>query len=115
MSRLLVVTRNALVPGFHLAGVEAFGVADKDEAQSLISGLIEERESCLLAVDYDIMASFEPGFTRHLDAAQDIYVVPIPGGILLRQSAFRQQYIVEMIRRAVGIHITFRVQDDNGG
>jgi vacuolar-type H+-ATPase subunit F/Vma7 len=36
MSSLLVVTRPALVTGFHLAGVEAFGVDDVESAQELI-------------------------------------------------------------------------------
>ena len=37
MSRLIVVTRPALVTGFQLAGVDAYGAEDVETAQELIN------------------------------------------------------------------------------
>jgi hypothetical protein len=37
MSRLIVLTRPALVPGFQLAGINAYGAEDVETAQEWIS------------------------------------------------------------------------------
>ena len=36
MSRLLVLTRKTLLPGFHLAGVEAYGIEEIETAEELL-------------------------------------------------------------------------------
>ena len=51
MSRLLVVTRPALVHGFELAGVDAYGVEDVESAQELIESWLITGEIGLLAID----------------------------------------------------------------
>jgi vacuolar-type H+-ATPase subunit F/Vma7 len=108
MSRLLVVTRPSLTPGFHLAGVEAFMAGDPAAAQQLIAGWLEAGETGLLLVDDGLLAGFDLAFRRRLEAADRLPHIAIPGGEPLGPETPRARHIAELIRRAVGFHITFR-------
>ncbi len=108
MSRLLVVTRPSLVPGFHLAGVEAFAAEDAEAAQRLITEWLETNEAGLLAVDDGLLTGFDTTFRRRLEAADQLPHLAIPGGEPLGPAGSRRRQIAELIRRAIGFHITFR-------
>src|SRR3972149_5651742 len=111
MSRLLVVTRPSLVPGFHLAGVEAFPAEDVEAAQRLIAEWLDTNEAGLLAVDDGLLAGFDPGFRRRLEAADRLPHLAIPGGESLGPETSGRRRIAELIRRAIGFHITFRGEE----
>jgi vacuolar-type H+-ATPase subunit F/Vma7 len=108
MSRLLIVTRPSLAPGFELAGVEAYGVEDVETAQELIDGWLNAGETGLLAIDDGLLAHMEPASINRLEAAEDMPFLAIPGGEALGPEASREHRIAEMIRRAIGFHITFK-------
>lgn len=107
MSRLLIVTRPALVSGFHLAGVEAYGAGSVDAAQKLVAGWLETGESGLVAVDEKLFAGFTPAFRRRLEAAPHLPCVALPAGDETGQAGAIRQETAELIRRTVGFHITF--------
>lgn len=111
MSHLIIVTRPALAAGFHLAGVEAFAAEDVESAQELISGWLEEGEEGLLAIDEGLLAHMEPAFIKSLGAAPYLPYVSIPGGRLVGPEISRRHRIAEMIRRAIGFHITFKGEE----
>jgi len=113
MSRLLVVTRPSLVTGFHLAGVEAFPADDAEAAQRLIGEWLDTNEAGLLAVDDGLLAGFDPAFRRRLEAADQLPHLAIPGGEPLGPAGSRRRQIAELIRRAIGFHITFRGEQAN--
>jgi vacuolar-type H+-ATPase subunit F/Vma7 len=108
MSRLLVVSRPSLVTGFHLAGVEAFAAEDAEEAQQLIAEWLDRGETGLLAVDDGLFAGFAPAFRRRLEAAERLPYLTFPGGEPLGPMVSRRRHIAELIRKAIGVHITFR-------
>jgi len=108
MSRLLVVTRPDLVPGFQLAGVEAFGAEDAETAQELISNWLETNEVNLLAIDDGLVAVMDPAFIKRLESSEHLPHLLIPGGKPLGPEASRRYRVAEMIRRAIGLHITFK-------
>ncbi|MBI3962026.1 MAG: hypothetical protein HY335_04660 [Deinococcus sp.] len=114
MSRLLVVARPSLVPGFHLAGVEAFAAADAQAAQRLIADWLEAGEVGLLAIDDELLAGFDPAFRRQLEAADHLPYLAIPSGEPRGPEGARQQQIAELIRRAIGFHITFPGESPEG-
>ncbi len=108
MSRLFVVTRPDLAPGFRLAGVDAYGAEDAETAQEMISPWLESDEVNLLAIDdglYEVMA---PSFIQRLEACERLPHLVIPGGKSLGQEATRRYRVAEIIRRAIGFHITFK-------
>jgi vacuolar-type H+-ATPase subunit F/Vma7 len=113
VSRLLVVTRPAIVAGYQLAGVEAFAAADAGEAEQLIGAWLDAGETGLLAVDEELLAACSPAFRRRLDAAGALPCLAIPSGEPLGPERFGRQRIAELIRRAIGFHITFH--GENGG
>jgi len=111
MSRLLVVTRPSLVPGFRLAGVDAYGAEDVEAAQELIEGWLKAGEAGLLAIDDGLMEYMDPSFVKQLGASEKLPYLTIPGGGSLGLEISRRQRIAEMIRRAIGFHITFKGED----
>ena len=115
MSRLIVITRPPLLPGFELARVGAFGVEDVETAEELIEELLESGETGLLAIDDSIFAHIDPALIRRLDAAEQLPYLPIPGGQPLGPEAIRRYRLAEMIRRAIGFHVTFKGEEAGGG
>jgi vacuolar-type H+-ATPase subunit F/Vma7 len=111
MSRLLVVTHSALVPGFHLAGVEAFAADDEEAAQALIGTWLDAGENGLLVLESSLMAELDPRFRRRLDAAEHLPCLAIPGGEPYAAERSRRQ-IAELIRKAIGFHVTFRGESE---
>ena len=108
MSRLLILTRSNLVTGFHLAGVEAFAAEDVESAQELINGWLEDSEEGLLALDEGLLTHMEPGFVKRLGAAPHLPYLAIPGTGEQGPEFSRRHRIADMIRRAIGFHITFK-------
>jgi vacuolar-type H+-ATPase subunit F/Vma7 len=112
MSRLLIVTRPGLATGFHLAGVDAYAVEDVESAQELIGEWLEAEQVGLLAIDEGLVAQMEPAFVERLNTASQLPYLTIPGGEPLGPEASRQHRIAEMIRRAIGFHISFKGVDN---
>ncbi len=111
MSNLLVLTRSALVPGFRLAGVDAFGVEDVESAQELIVRWLEAGEVGLLAIDDGLLERMDPSLLKRLKDSDQLPYLAIPGGQPLGPEASRRHRIAEMIRRAIGFHITFKGEE----
>ncbi len=111
MSRMLVITRPELVPGFHLAGVDAYGVEDVESAEELISAWLDQGEVGLLAIDDGLLERMSPAFIKRLSAAEQIPYLAIPGGQPLGPEASRRYRIAQAIRQAIGFHITFKGEE----
>lgn len=111
MSRLVIITRPPLVPGFELARVDAHGVEDVEAAEEFITELLESGESGLLAIDDGILAYIDPALVKRLEAAEHLPYIPIPGGQSLGPEATRKYRLAEMIRRAIGFHVTFKGEE----
>jgi len=108
MSQLFIVTRPSLVNGFHLAGVDAYGVEDIESAQELIDKWLNAGEVGLLAIDDGLLAHMEAAFLRRLNEYEHLPYLAIPGGQPLGPEASRRHRIAALIRRAIGFHITFK-------
>ncbi len=108
MSRLLVVIRPTLVPGFHLAGVEAFPAEDAEEAEGLIGHWLESGETGLLAIEDELLSSFDVAFRRRQEAAEQLPYLAIPSGEPRGPEGARRRRVSELIRRAIGFRITFK-------
>jgi vacuolar-type H+-ATPase subunit F/Vma7 len=111
MSRLVILTRPALVPGFQLAGVDVYGVEDVEGAQDLIEQWIEFGEVGLLAIDDGLLELLNPSLIHRLNTSGQFPYLAIPGGQPFGPESSRKYRIAEMIRRAIGFHITFKGED----
>ena len=108
MSSLLIITRPSLVAGFRLAGVEAWAPEDVESAEELISGWLESSEVNLLAIDDGLLEKMDPNLIKQLETSPHLYYIAIPGGQPLGPEASRWHRITELIRHAIGFHITFK-------
>lgn len=108
MSHLLVITRPSLVPGFQLAGVDAFSAQDVETAEELIADWLEGGETGLLAIDDGLLALMDPALLKRLETSDNLPYLAIPGGQPVGPEASRRYRITQMIRRAIGFHITFK-------
>lgn len=112
MSQLFVITRPGLVPGFQLAGVEAYGAEDVETAQELISKWMDTGEVGLIAIDDGLLALMETGFLKRLSLSENLLYLPIPGGKPLGEEASQRSRISALIRKAIGFHITFKGDEE---
>jgi vacuolar-type H+-ATPase subunit F/Vma7 len=108
MGRLLVLTRPDQVIGFHLAGVDAYAAEDIESAQEMIESWIVAGEEGLLAIDDGLLERMDPTFIKRMSSLERLPFLVIPGGESLGPEASRKYRIAEMIRRAIGVHITFK-------
>lgn len=114
MSRLLIVTRPALLPGFRLAGVDAYAAEDVETAEEYIKTWLDSGEVGLLAIDDGLIAHMDRALLGRLAAADHLPYLMIPGGGPLGPGVSRRHRIAEMIRKAIGFHITFKGEEREG-
>ena len=108
MGRLMVITTSDLAPGYELAGVETIAVENLEEAEASLREILKEEEDNLLVIDQDLLRNLAPRLQRQLEASYHPVVMAIPGGSSIAGSGEeRRRYIAELIRRAIGFHITF--------
>ncbi len=111
MSHLLVITIPTLVTGFRLAGVEAYGAEDVESAQELIASWLDAGETGLLAIDESLIGRIDPGLIRRLQAAEHLPYMAIPSVQASQAPVSRRRRIAEMLRQAIGVHITFKGEE----
>ncbi len=108
MSRLFILVRPSLVAGFHLAGVEAFGVEDVETLHEMVERWMDKGETGLLAIDEGLFSLLPPPFIKKLETRPNIFHIAIPGGGALGSEASRRTRVASIIRRAIGVHIAFK-------
>lgn len=112
MSRFFVLIRPALVPGFHLAGVEAFGAPDGESAARLLREWLDEGETGLIAVDDGLLESVGAALRRRLRASDRLLIIPIPGGKPFESAGERRERLTRLVHQAIGTQITFGGEAD---
>lgn len=107
MSRLMVICRPTLAPGFQLAGVQVFGAEDVESAEERLRGLLDAGQEGLLAIDDGLLAEISPRTLERLEDSDQLYHLAVPGGGILGEEYTRRHRIAEMLRRAIGFSIAF--------
>ena len=107
MGRLMVITSPDLAPGFQLAGVETFAVEDVEKAEDVMRKLLTGDEASLIVVSRDLRQAMNPRLRRQIERSYKPVVVDIPTGLPTTPGEAHRRHISELIRRAIGFHITF--------
>ncbi len=107
MSKLRAIVRPGLVAGFRLAGVEAYSAEDVEAAEKLIMSWLDAGETCLAAIDDNLLAHISPAIIKRIDASDNLLMIGIPSGEPTETSVTRSDRIARMIRRSIGVHIAF--------
>lgn len=108
MSRLFIVAPPETVSGFHLAGIDAYAAEDGSAAQAQIEKWLTGGEQGLLAIDESLYIDLEPIFERRLIANHMLPVIVMPSGRPVGSEITSRHHIAELIREAIGFHITFQ-------
>ncbi len=103
----MIITSSDLAPGFELAGVETYCADHPAQAQALLRELMAGDEASLIAIRQDFLRGADLRLQREIDRSYHPVVMVIPGGTPGLPEEGRQRYIAELIRRAIGFHITF--------
>jgi vacuolar-type H+-ATPase subunit F/Vma7 len=107
MGRLMVITSAELAPGFQLAGVETFVAESVEAAERILRKLLTGDEASLIVVHWELLQAMGPGLRRRIELSYRPVVVDIPAGMRTAPGEERRRYVSELIRRAIGFHITF--------
>jgi len=108
MSRLFILTLPETVSGFHLAGIDAYVAESAPEAQSQIEKWLSAGEQGLLAVDETLFVNFDLAFQKRLSSGNQLPVIVLPDGRPVGPEITGRQHIADLIREAIGFHITFQ-------
>jgi len=108
MSRLMVIVRPELVPGFQLAGVSAYSARTVDTAQDQVRNWLDTGETGLVAIDDGLLEYMESSLLRRLEASEKLLYLAIPGGQALGPQVSSRERIAALIRQAIGVYITFK-------
>lgn len=107
MGRLMVITTPDLAPGFQLAGVETFAVDSTKRAEAILRKLMTGNEASLIVIHREFLQAMDPGLQRQIELSYRPVVVDLPGGLSATPGEGHRRHIIEVIRRAIGFHITF--------
>ena len=108
MGHLIVITTSDLAPGYELAGVETISVKNSQEAEASLRKLLKEEEASLIVVRQDLLENLDPRLRHQIEASYRPVVMAIPSSSsTVGSGEGRRRYIAELIRRAIGFHITF--------
>ncbi len=108
MAKLTVITNPTLAPGFRLAGVEVVQASSHERAQSELVRLLDEGEAGIIAIDTGFLSALDYATTRRIEEMVKPVVVSLPVGADVLPEQRRSHQIAELIRRAIGIRMTFR-------
>jgi V/A-type H+/Na+-transporting ATPase subunit F len=104
----MVIVRPELVPGFRLAGVETYAAASPEEAHRQLLALLDDEEAGLIALEQAFLDCLDVATRWRLESSYRPVVIGIPEGRAGGEAAARRLHLAELIRRAIGVRISFR-------
>ncbi len=111
MARLTVITNPRLAPGFRLAGVEVIAAESRESANTALVRLLNEGDAGIIAIDAPFLSALDYATARRIEEIVKPVVVSLPVGADVLPEQRRSRQIAELIRRAIGIRITFRDEE----
>lgn len=111
MAKLTIITNPSLAPGFRLAGVEVAVAKDGATACHILSQLIDEGEAGIIAMDAPYFNALDTATMHRIEELVKPVVVSLPIGTETLPEQRPSRQIAELIRKAIGIRMTFRERD----
>ncbi len=108
MGRVVSVTDAETALGFRLAGIEARVAENPDEMRQGIESILAEREVRVALLDEQLFRQLPEPLKRKIEDSVSPIFMPIPT-LALREGAIRpEEYVIRLIRRAIGYQIKIR-------
>jgi vacuolar-type H+-ATPase subunit F/Vma7 len=112
VAKLTIITNPALAPGFRLAGVDVVVAEDGTRAREALVRLIHEGEAGIIAMDAPYFSALDSATAQRIQELVKPVVVSLPVGTETQPEQRRSHQIAELIRRAIGIRMTFRENEN---
>ena len=101
--KLAVITSPGLSAGFALAGVHTIEASDGEDAATRIRHLAEANTGVVI-IDEPLYADLPDDFRRDIQRSALPVVIPVPGPDW-GEGTTAHEYIVEILRRAIGYRV----------
>lgn len=105
MYKVVVITDPESATGFRLAGSDVLEAEDYHEASQLISTLIHEEETGIIAIREDYLANLDNSLFEQIERCYHPVIIPIPAP---RKGDEVSGYIERLLRRAIGYNVVMR-------
>lgn len=105
MSDVVLIVPPELVDGYRLAGSRVLAAADAAAAREILLGMLSDPDAGVVGVADDLFAALDARTLRMLEQRPRPVVVPLPTSVGARPEERRRAYVVELIRRAVGLKV----------
>jgi vacuolar-type H+-ATPase subunit F/Vma7 len=102
--QLMVITSPGLSAGFALAGVPVFEASDGTDAARQISRLVDDMNAGVIIMDEPLYEDLPEEVKRDLRKSARPVVIPVPGPDWTTETS-AHEYIVEILRRAIGYRV----------
>jgi len=102
MGSCRVITDADSVVGFRLAGVEAAAADGPEEAERLLRECLGARRVSLILLNQGFLDRFSEGMRRRLERLSVPIVIPLPVAPACGGPEPAQDYLLSLIRRAIG-------------
>ena len=102
--RLVVIASQGLSAGFALAGVPVSEARDGADAAKQIDHLVDSEGASVVIIDEPLYRDIPEEIRRALQRSTLPVVIPVPGPDWTSE-ATAHEYIVEILRRAIGYRV----------
>ena len=103
--RIRALASPALATGLRLAGVPTDDTVDAPSAMERAAALVEEPDLGILLIEQPLFDAFSPVFRRDIENRALPIVVPVPRAAWGLATDRAEQYILELLRRAIGYRV----------
>ena len=108
MPRVVVLTDNEPAAGFRLAGLEVHVAASPFEAERELLELLANKNIGIIALNEEFLENFSERVKKRIERGEHPIVFPFPSIKKWREAAPPEEYVVRLIRRAIGYHLKIR-------
>jgi vacuolar-type H+-ATPase subunit F/Vma7 len=102
--QLVVIASSGLTAGFALAGVRVVEAANSDEAAREIGRLADKGQTGVVIIEEPLYEGIPDEVRRGFARSALPVVIPVPGPDWTAESS-AHEYIVEILRRAIGYRV----------
>lgn len=107
MAQLIVITQPELAAGFRLAGVQTIAARTAEEAHHRLLALLDDEDAGIVAIDRVWLEALEPALQHRIAQGYRPVVIGIPQGQAGDGATAQRERLAELIRRAIGVRISF--------
>jgi len=108
MARIVFLTDTENAVGFRMAGADTMVVHSPDDAAEKLTSILDAGEAGLLAINEELWKGLEERLQQRAERSNTPIVMPVPTTRTALAWEKEEEYIVKMIRRAIGYQLRIK-------